>query len=187
MRTAVFAISVLLAFFLGILVRNIPAITVTTTVTMIGVLQLLATIAIAVLVPLTIGRAIAHSNSTKEILLADMKEVVQLSRNLRTLVYDARGRTLEKPERQKLLFQFTDLSRQVGAVRTILENAYRRRSRDLRTELENTYLKFKNEVTGGDLFTNDCPVTDDYLKGFEASFDRYSTDSKICLHKIQKL
>jgi len=187
MRAAILTISVVIAFFLGTLVRNIPAITVGTTVPLIDVLQLIATISIAVLVPLTIGRAIARSNSVKEILLTDMKEVIRLSKGLRSLIYSTRGRPLQTAERQELLFKFTDLSRQVGAVRTILENAYNRRSRHLRNELENAFLRFKSEVTGGNLFTSEYTVTDDYLKGFEASFDRYSTESKVCVHKIQKL
>jgi len=142
-----------------------------------NLVQSVATVLVAVAIPLTVIRGLDNNKRKREMVLKELEKLEVFAGQAQDFLRSIKshGVTLSDESRQELLAKFENISRQTGSLERYLKLVKSIDAEKNLILLNEGYYKLKDSITGGSLFVSNYVVDNLFMEVANASFHNYKT------------
>ena len=168
--------------------NNLPYFDWDKEVDVIALINLIVTIVIAFLIPLTIKKLVEDNRHLKGALIEEIKILIEILKGIKKIIQECHERgdiTAKDKDRVNYIFHEADL--QLNSIRSQLGISFPKKSESLTSDLTDKYFEYHSDLTGGLLMTSKFTVIDDqFRRKHDTDFSNLVTDLKKAIHQIHK-
>lgn len=175
-------------FALGILVKDIPLISLDKQVSISDLANLLLTIIVAFWIPISLSPWITDKRTLKDFLIDETKDLIDYFTKIKSSIDDAAlkevSSNIESRRINSMISQ--DLSMKVNSLIDQLNLSFEGKSEKIRKELKQKYMDYWQETTSGALMSQKFKFDIQFRMLHDKSYAKLESCLKMAVHEINK-
>jgi hypothetical protein len=177
-----------IAFALGIVINDIPFVSLGTEVSISDLANLFLTIIVAIWIPISLSPLITDKRTLKDFLIEETKDLISIFARIKTSIDDAvlKGVSsiIESTRINSMISQ--DLSMKVNSLIEQLNLSFEKQSRELGKEIKQKYFDYWQETTSGALMNQKFKFDIQFKIFHDKSYSKFEACLKKAVHEINK-
>jgi hypothetical protein len=172
----------------GLMIGNAPFLILRKEVGISDLANLILTIIVAVLIPLSLSPILADKRISKDLLIKEIEGcILFLGKIKETIDNNALENKISKTDSQKINSMIgPDLSIKLESAREQLNIAFGEKSGKLRDGINQSYIEYWREITGGDLMSDNFKFDLKFRNHHDRNYAKLESKLKKAVHEINK-
>lgn len=187
-----YAIKILLflgGILVGSVIKRLPYLKLDPAVNVIDLATLIATVAIAFMIPVYVQKFIEDNRGVKASLVEELKDLLLVISRIKTIISDSHidGNFMPK-NRDDILFVFYEAELKINSIEEQFKVAYKSDCEEVSNSLKGFLFAYQDYLTGGELMLSSFTRIDDrFYKENSTEYSKIETGIKTMIQKIHKL
>ncbi len=182
-----------IAFITGVVldrfVRNYPLFSLDKKLDVIEIGTLVATIAVAFMIPRYITKFIEDVRGVKQMLIEELRELLEISNEIQTVIKDAHYCGNFTPDnRDKVVRTFHELELKTDSIVSQTTEAFGKKVECTNQSIKNLVMDYQDAITGGELMMSSFSKVDErYFRELNTAHSKIETGVKTLMQTLYKL
>lgn len=186
------ALTVLVLFFcagvaIATYIENFPFLELDKEVGITDLANLLLTIIVAFWIPITLNPLITNKRTVKDFLISEVKDCIKFFESIKEKIDSAAHETTTKKAKTIINGMIgQSLAMKISSLNSQLEGSFSSQSKELRVQIDQAYLEYWRETTGGNLMTDTFKFNVEYSNQHLKAFSKLELVLKQAIFKVNK-
>lgn len=174
-------------FVAGLLIRNIPYITLKHEIGISDIANFVVVLMIAIITPLVFNQWQDNKRFAKNFIIDEIKSIIKESEKIKNVIDNCAIQAKTDDINKKTINMFFQrLDSKINSLTTQFEISFKK-SIDLKDKLEAEYLKYWKATTGGELMSDNFSIDQNFCRLHNVAFSSFETCLKKSIHIINNL
>lgn len=150
---------------------------------------LLATVAVAFMIPLYVTKIIEDTRGVKKMLVDELRELLDITEKIRNIISQSYNNgSFSSSDRDNIIHVFNNMELKVDSITSQTTEAFRGRSNLLNQKVKDLVINYQDYVTGGELMMSSfVKVEERFYRESSTEFSKIETGIKTLMQTIYKL
>lgn len=174
---------------IGYVLKHYPYLTLDKDVNIIDLAMLVATIAIAFMIPIYIQKFIEDSKGVKASLVEELKELVILISSIKRIITDSHANgSFAVKDRDDILFVIYEAELKITSIEEQFKIAYESKCEEFANALKGFLYGYQDYLTGGEMMLSSFIKIDDrFYRENSTEYSKIETGIKTLIQRVHKL
>lgn len=185
-RNTIFVIIFIFGFTAGLIKNDIPFFSVNGEVGITDLANLILTIVVAFLIPLSLSPIITNKRTIKDFLINETKNCIDFLISIKSIIEENSLKNEDSDDAKKRINYMisTGLGAKISSLTEQLNTSFKKQSyKDIRNIDEN-YKEYWQEITGGELMSNDFKFDIKFCLSHDKGYRKIESCLKKIIHNI---
>jgi len=189
LKIIILGLLLVFAFLIGVIVNDLPVITLDTKVRLFEPLTFLLTVMIGLIIPFFIKRWMEDSRHIKNSLIEELKDMLKSVEKIRDKIKQCyHQKSILKASKDEINEMFEEADLKYSALEEMMTFAFEKECREIKSAIYAEYLAYWKLTTGAEIMASKFKmVNDTFYKNHNETFSKFERSIKKAIYAVHRI